>query len=106
MHDSPRFNDRPRRRHTRPGVKLADALARSIITIGGVSTIAAVLGVCVYLLWVAAPLMWPARSLGTQVVETSWQPVPQRLQVDEHRILGISLAGAGDMGVFQVDDGH
>jgi phosphate transport system permease protein len=106
MHDSPKFNDRPRRRHTRPGVKLADSLARSIITIGGVSTIAAVLGVCVYLLWVAAPLMWPASSPNTQVVDTAWQPVPQRLEVDEHRVLGVSLAAARDLTVFQVDDGH
>jgi phosphate transport system permease protein len=106
-HKRSRFIGQLRGRQTRPGVKVADALARSVITVGGISTIAAVLGVCVYLVWVAAPLMRPARVDNTQVVETQWQAgAPRRLDVDEHRVLGITFGATGELGVFQLDDGH
>ncbi|MBX9790214.1 MAG: ABC transporter permease subunit [Pirellulales bacterium] len=96
-----------RARNTRPCVKLADSLARSIITVGGISTIAAVLGVCVYLVWVAAPLVRSARIDNTQSAQATWQTgAPQRLDVDEHRVLGIAFGALGELGVFRLDDGH
>ena len=49
---------RRRQRQTRWTVKLIDRLARRLIIVGGIGTIAAVLSVCVFLLWVAAPLMF------------------------------------------------
>ncbi len=56
------FTGRTRRRTRRPGVRFADALARGLITAGGIGTIIAVLLVGVFLLVVAAPLFRPARS--------------------------------------------
>ena len=50
------FTGRPRRRTTRPWVKFGDQLARVLITFGGLSTIAAVLMVGIFLLAVALPL--------------------------------------------------
>lgn len=59
------------RRHwiTNRAVKLADVLARWIVCTGGIGTICAVLGVCLFLVWVAFPLLRPARItfLGSSV---------------------------------------
>ena len=55
------FTGRSRRRKTHPWVKAGDALARAIITLGGIGTILAVLAVAVFLLAVALPLFRPAR---------------------------------------------
>ena len=55
------FTGRSRRRTTHPWVKAGDGLARVIITLGGIGTIAAVLMVAVFLLTVALPLFRPAR---------------------------------------------
>ncbi|MGL5094116.1 MAG: hypothetical protein ACRDD1_00910, partial [Planctomycetia bacterium] len=50
------FTGRKRDRKTRSSVRFADFAAQTLITVGGVGTILAVLGVCVFLFWVAAPL--------------------------------------------------
>ena len=55
------FTGRSRRRRTHPWVKAGDALARAVITLGGIGTILAVLAVAVFLLAVALPLFRPAR---------------------------------------------
>ncbi len=48
-----------RRRQVRVSAKVADAVARVVITLGGLGVIATVLGVFVYLLWVVTPLFLP-----------------------------------------------
>ena len=45
MQSPPSFTGRSRRRTTRPWVKASDRIARLVITLGGISTIAAVLAV-------------------------------------------------------------
>jgi phosphate transport system permease protein len=55
------FTGRSRRRKTHPWVRAGDALARAVITLGGIGTILAVLAVAVFLLAVALPLFQPAR---------------------------------------------
>jgi len=55
------FTGRTRRRTTRPRARLADAVARGLITIGGIGTIVAVLLVGAFLLAVALPLFRSAR---------------------------------------------
>jgi phosphate transport system permease protein len=55
------FTGRSRRRKTHPWVRAGDALARAVITLGGIGTILAVLAVAVFLLAVALPLFRPAR---------------------------------------------
>jgi len=50
---------RTRSRSTRRSVIVTNALARLLITLGGVGTIVAVLGVCVFLVYVVVPLFMP-----------------------------------------------
>ena len=56
------FTGRSRRRRTNPWVRAGDAIARGVITFGGIGTIVAVLLVGVYLMTVALPLFRPARA--------------------------------------------
>jgi phosphate transport system permease protein len=56
------FTGRARRRKSHPWVRFGDALARGLITAGGIGTIVAVLLVGVFLLVVAAPLFSPPRA--------------------------------------------
>ena len=58
MHDNGTFTGRSRRRTSHPWVRFSDALERGLITLGGIGTIVAVLGVGVFLLVVAVPLFW------------------------------------------------
>jgi phosphate transport system permease protein len=67
MHVQHTFTGRDRRRRVHPWVRTGDALARILITLGGVGTIAAVLLVGVFLFVVAAPLFRPARAQPTGV---------------------------------------
>lgn len=62
------FTGQPRRRKTRWTVRLTEVLSRSIITVGGLGTIAAIITVGVFLVYVAAPLFRSASvSPPTQV---------------------------------------
>jgi phosphate transport system permease protein len=76
------FTGRVRRRKSHPWVRFGDALARGLITAGGIGTIVAVLLVGVFLLVVAAPLFRPARSstVGTAAVDPA---APLALGSDE-----------------------
>jgi phosphate transport system permease protein len=60
------FTGRQRRLTNRWSVWLTDRLAQVVITIGGVSTIAAVLLVFILLVYVAAPLFFPPQVLHPQ----------------------------------------
>ena len=55
------FTGRPRRRRTHSWVRTGDWFARTVITLGGIGTIVAVLLVAVFLLSVAVPLFRTAR---------------------------------------------
>lgn len=61
MHAHGTFTGRSRRRTGHPWVRFGDAVARGLITLGGIGTILAVLGVGVFLFVVAAPLFRSAR---------------------------------------------
>jgi phosphate transport system permease protein len=61
-HTRPTFTGRSRRRTTRPGVRAGDAVARALITVGGIGTIVAVLLVGAFLLAVALPLFRSASA--------------------------------------------
>jgi len=75
------FTGRSRRRQTHPWVRAGDAVARAVITLGGIGTIVAVLLVGVYLLTVALPLFRPARAsrMGTDLVHAD----PLHMGIDE-----------------------
>ncbi len=51
------------RRKTPWVTKFIDRLAGWLITFGGIGTICAVVGVCVFLVWVVLPLFKPARLI-------------------------------------------
>lgn len=61
MHSRGTFTGRARRRTTHPWVRAGDALARGLITFGGIGTILAVLAVGIFLFAVAVPLFQSAR---------------------------------------------
>ena len=79
------FTGRRRRRTSHPWVRAGDAVARGLITAGGIGTIVAVLAVGVFLLVVAAPLFKPARTAAAGQV-----PLP----------------GAGLLGLGSDESGH
>lgn len=80
----PTFTRRTPKRRTRPGVRVADAIARFVITVGGIGTIVAVLTVCVFLIWVALPLFEPAsiERVGSFGVVGA-PPIPVRAGIDD-----------------------
>ncbi|MCB1282106.1 MAG: hypothetical protein KDB18_11355, partial [Salinibacterium sp.] len=67
----------PRRRRTPRSVHLSDKLANSVIRLGGVAVIAAVLGICLYLAAVVVPLFLPGTAdlAGSGVTRLSSSPV-------------------------------
>ncbi len=76
MHDNGTFTGRSRRRTSHPWVRFSDALARGLITLGGIGTIVAVLGVGVFLLVVAVPLFWsPVSSSVGPTASTEGEPL-------------------------------
>lgn len=95
MQSPPSFTGRSRRRTTHRWVKASDRIARLVITLGGISTIAAVLAVGVFLLAVAAPLFTGATAALDRVA-----PLPEgrslAVGVDESGGVAWLLDGAGD----------
>ena len=77
MNTKATFTGRARRRTTHPWVKAGDALARLLITLGGIGTIVAVLLVGVFLLVVALPLFRSAEIAFEHVAPLGHDP--QRL---------------------------
>jgi hypothetical protein len=79
-------------------VRFSDALARGLITLGGIGTILAVLGVGVFLLVVAAPLFRPARTAAAGSAALADAP-PLAVGGDESGDLGWVLSAAGLRGL-------
>ena len=73
MSEARNFTGRTRRRTTRRSVRIVDRMARVLISVAGVGTILAVLGVSLFLIWVAAPLFLSARVEPVGSVEPDWQ---------------------------------
>lgn len=100
---------RPRRsRQTRRSVRWADAVARALITLGGVGTILAVSLVCVFLVWVVVPLFLPAaiQSAGGVDAAASGSLQVVRIGVDEYRSLGWLVRDNGQLTTCQIGTGQ
>ncbi len=123
MSSQQNLTGKSRRRVTKPGVRFGDALARGVITAGGIGTIAAVLMMGVFLLAVALPLFRPARvselhragfdmaESGTDGVAASGtgpgQPAPIALGADETGVVGWYLdLAAKRMRLFDIAGGR
>ena len=88
------FTGRRRRRTSHPWVRFGDALARGLITLGGIGTILAVLGVGVFLLVVAAPLFRPPRVTG-EAMTTLSAGTPRAVGTDESGAVAWLLGAEG-----------
>jgi len=96
-----------RRRTTTRGVVIADVAARILISAGGIGTIIAVMGVCIFLVWVVVPLFQSAnvqQLAAVQLDEKSQRPVHQ--EIDEYRSLTYTVGSDGRVQVFRVDNGE
>lgn len=95
-------------RTTRRSVRLNDRLARALITVGGWGTIISVLTVCLFLVWVTAPLILPA-SLTAPAKHSLGAPPPEavaHLEVDEHLLLGAICQTDGVFRAVRLDTGE
>lgn len=98
-----------RSRQTRWSVRLAEALARTLISIGGIVTILAVGLICVFLVWVVVPLFQGAdvaagASLPPGPMARANSPLHTR--VDEYQRLAWSLYANGELDVVRLDTGE
>lgn len=99
------FTGRTRKRTTRKSVLVADRGARFLISVGGIGTIVAVLGVFFFLVWVVVPLFLPAsvEDLVSHEIEGGTELL--QIGVDEYQLLGWTLRPSGMLNIFRLDDG-
>lgn len=103
---SPLIRQSERKRVTRKSVILADRVARLVITLGGIATIAAISAVAVFLLLVALPLFTPPR---VQAMHDHPMPegigAPLFVMLNEEKCLGAVLGQDGVLKSFDARDG-
>ena len=99
------FTGRARQRKTSPRVLLADRAARLLISVGGIGTIFAVLGVCVFLVWVVVPLFLPAAIENLDSFASDAEQI-MHLEMDEYGLLAWMLRPSGQIEVFRLDNGE
>ncbi|MDZ4820295.1 MAG: hypothetical protein SGJ20_15115, partial [Planctomycetota bacterium] len=93
-------------RTTSPTIWWTDRIAKHVIAIGGIGTIAAVLLVFVFLLSVAIPLFRPAKVSESTTWSTPWKTNGAILSaVNEYRTIGWALFPAGKIHGYSLTDG-
>ena len=106
---APETASRPRReRKTRRGVHVAEQAARTLITVGGIGTIVSVSAICLFLIWVVAPLFVGAEvEAGGPPIEAvpGAEPVVAS-GVDEYRLMTWSLHRDGTLVARRLDQGE
>lgn len=101
------FTGRTRRQRTRWSVRASDAIARRVIAIGGIGTIAAVSLVFISLFFVVAPLFYPARISSGQSKPVPWgDATPLHFVIDEYQTMAWALYPNGSLQVFHLVDGE
>jgi phosphate transport system permease protein len=105
MTSSGTFTGRDRNRAGHRGVRAADAIARVVITCGGIGTILAVLLVGVYLVAVALPLFRPAAA--RLEARSPWpaDDTPMAVGTDPSGAVAWFIAGDGGMLLVGLADG-
>ncbi len=111
MESKKSFTGRTRKRKTSRRVLWADRIASTLITIGGIGTILAVLGVMMFLVWVVVPLFLPAEvehleAFDRQAVGAEGGVPIVHLGVDEYQVLSWVLLPSGKIEVFRLDTGE
>jgi phosphate transport system permease protein len=100
------FTGHSRRRKTRAGVRLGEVVSRLVITVGGIGTIAAVITVGVFLVYVAAPLFRSASvSAPTHLALPAKDQRLLRAGVDDYQLLGWTLYADGTLTLVRLDTG-
>jgi phosphate transport system permease protein len=105
------FSGRTRERKTQPKVLLANKIAATVITIGGISTVLAVTLVCVFLVSVAVPIFFPSKITGPELYEKEIRlgdgDLPlERLVVNEYQTMSVSVTRTGKLIVSHLRDGE
>lgn len=107
MSDHKTFTGVRRAKHTRWTVRLADVLSRSVITVGGIGTIVAILLVAVLLAKEAVPLFYAPEVRDPRATKLAWgQGALLHVEIDEYRTLGWALDADGSLVVFRADTGE
>ncbi|QNN23650.1 ABC transporter permease subunit [Planctomycetales bacterium ZRK34] len=107
MSEEPKsFTGRTRRRTVSPSVAVMDVAARLMISAGGIGTIVAVMGVCLFLVWVVIPLFESARVEDIHATGRSAGPTLLHQGIDEYRLLTWTLSDDGVVRVYRADDGQ
>ncbi len=93
---------------TRSSVKVVERVARALISIAGMGTILAVGMICLFLVWVVAPLFFPAKVSAAH--SQARDPLPEgtqsaRLEVDEYRRIAVTLESNGTLESRRLDTG-
>ncbi|MGP1309214.1 MAG: ABC transporter permease subunit [Phycisphaerales bacterium] len=97
-----------RRRKTSARVLWSDRIAKSVITVGGIGTIVAVLTVAVYLVWVSVPLFGSSSAEKVASFErpaASAAAKPVQVSLDEYANLVWTLYQDGKLVVARLDNG-
>ena len=101
------FTGVSRRRTTRLSVKIIDRVSRTLITVGGIGTILAVLLIMFFLVWVVLPLFGSADIEEGQVTPLTTSASPAiRVGSDEYKVMGWVLREDFTLDVFRTDTGE
>ncbi len=104
------YSGRTRNRKTKASVKLANALARTLITLGGALTILAVATVCIFLVTQTLPLFGgsTAHALngGASAMAPTSRVAARHLAVDEYGALAWTAFGDGRIAAIHALDGR
>jgi len=100
------YSGRARRHGTRWTVRASDGIARWIITIGGLGTIASVLTVFAFLTWVVLPLFLPGGATPRSDAAVPWRSSPLEWTGNDQRTLTWSVSNDARLQVVSVSDGR
>ena len=87
-------------------VWLADIVSRTVITVGGLSTIVAVATVFVFLLYVVIPLFLAPSVTSEAEAPAAWTAPPAQLGVDEDQLMGWAMLPDGTLQLVRLETGE
>ncbi len=104
------FTGRKRERRTRPSVHLGNKVAAAVITIGGTSTVIAVMLVFLFLVAVALPIFLPPRVSAPERlasgIDIAVEARPLRFfAVNEYQTMLVAVTRSGELVVSHLRDG-
>ncbi len=103
----PAFSGRARRRTTSRSVHAANRIAGLVITLGGITTIAAVSSVCVFLVWVAVPLfLTPSTTSRGDFPAPAARAAGSQVLINEYVTMAWTLDPSGIVEVMRLDTGE